>query len=251
MTEPHILVTNDDGVDAAGLLALAEAMRAFGAVDVVAPATNQSACGHKKTLFQDIAVREVRLANGMDALAVGGSPADCISLAAMGLRPFPPRLIVSGINRGENMAQDLTYSGTVTAALEGALQAVPAVAFSLAARDAENVADYAIAARVAQVVVRYVLARRLPPLTILNVNIPAGTPKGIRVTRQGVRIYLDALVRNGETVRIEGEPPTGILDEVGTDLWAIAQGYVSVTPIHLDMTAHRFIADVAGWDLVL
>lgn len=252
MTDQHrILVTNDDGVFAAGLQALAQAMQVFGVVDIAAPATNQSASGHKKTLFHEIPVQEVLLANGMPALSVGGSPADCIAVSAMGLRPFPPRLIVSGINRGENMAQDLTYSGTVTAALEGAIHAIPAIAFSLAKRDAGSVEDYAIACDVAQVVVRHVLKYSLPPLTILNVNIPDCTPKGIRITRQGVRIFLDELVREGDVVRIVGEPPTGILDEVGTDLWAIENGYVSVTPVHLDMTAHRLIPDVTGWDMTL
>lgn len=244
-----ILVTNDDGVQAPGLLALAEAMSAIGTVQIAAPARNQSASGHKKTLFTDIQVTETQLINGMKALAIDGSPADCIALSAMGLRPWPPRLVVSGINRGENMGQDVTYSGTVTAALEAVIHGVPALAVSLSNPDAHAVEDYAEAARVAAIVVREMLDHDLPPLTILNLNVPRGKAKGLRLTRQGVRIYRDEMEVDGDRVRIVGEPPTGVVDEAGTDIWAVYNGYASVTPIHLDMTAHRFLADLAAWDI--
>jgi 5'-nucleotidase len=251
----YILVTNDDGVQAPGILALAKGMRTFGHVEIAAPARNQSASGHKKTLFTDIEVNEMALDTGdgdtIPALAVDGSPADCIALSAMGLREWAPRLVVSGINRGENMGQDLTYSGTVSAALEAVIHGVPAVAFSLANHDANDESDYNEAVRVAQTIVRYVLEKTLPPFTILSVNIPQGAVKGVRLTRQGVRIYRDEVERHGNTVRIVGEPPTGITDEAGTDLWAVHQGYASITPVHLDMTAHRFIADLAAWDMRL
>lgn len=245
----YILVTNDDGIHAPGILALAEAMQAIGEVQVAAPSINQSASGHKKTLFNDIPIKETTIGNDIPALSVGGSPADCIALAAMGLRKWPPDIVVSGINRGENMSQDITYSGTVTAALEAAIQGIPAVAVSLANREANDVEDYHEAAQIAQTVVKHVLVKKLPPLTILNLNVPSGKIKGLRLTRQGVRIYRDELAREGENVRIVGEPPTGILDEAGTDLWAVANGYASLTPIHLDMTAHRFLADLAAWDV--
>jgi len=244
-----ILVTNDDGVHAPGLLALANAMQQLGTVQVVAPATNQSASGHKKTLFADIEIAETEIANGFDALAVHGSPADCIALSAMGLRPWPPSIVVSGINRGENMSQDITYSGTVTAALEATIHAVPALAVSLSNREANDPEDYAEAARIATIVARHLLKNHLPPLTILNLNIPQGAVKGIRLTRQGVRIYRDEIEQDGSKIRIVGEPPTGKLDEAGTDLWAVNQGYASLTPIHLDMTAHQFMANLAAWDI--
>ncbi|GAB5493734.1 MAG: 5'/3'-nucleotidase SurE [Phototrophicaceae bacterium] len=245
-----ILVTNDDGVFAPGIQALAEVMQQFGTVNIAAPARNQSASGHKKTLFTDVEIEEVTLANGMSALAIDGSPADCIALSSMGLRDFPPRLVVSGINRGENMGQDITYSGTVTAALEAAIHSVPALAVSLSNSNANTVEDYAEAAKVAVHVVTKMLqdTKGLPPFTILNLNVPAGEVKGIRVTRQGVRIYRDEMERDGNKVRIVGEPPTGVLDEVGTDIWAVHNGYASLTPIHLDMTAYRFIADLNAWD---
>jgi 5'-nucleotidase len=246
-----ILVTNDDGVQAPGLLALAEAMQELGDVHIAAPARNQSASGHKKTLFTDIEIDRVHLANGMPALSVDGSPADCIALSAMGLRTWPPRLVVSGINRGENLSQDVTYSGTVTAALEAVIHGVPALAVSLSNQQADDPADYAQAARIAQRVVRHMLRKSLPPLTILNLNVPDGEVKGLRLTRQGIRIYRDEMERDGNTVRIVGEPPTGHTDEAGTDIWAVHEGYASLTPIHLDMTAHQFMADLAAWDIDL
>ncbi len=246
----RIIVTNDDGVQAPGILALATAMRQLGSVEVIAPSVNQSASGHKKTLFQDIPTNDVLLADKTAAIAVGGSPADCIAIAALGLVEWPPRVVVSGINRGANMGQDVTYSGTVTAALEAAIQGVPAVAVSLAQRDADKVEDYAEAARIAVMVVRKVLEKGLPPLTILNLNIPPSTPvKGLRLTRQGVRIYADELARAENIYRIVGPEPGGNYEEEGTDLWAINKGYASLTPIHLDLTAHRFLADLAAWDI--
>ncbi|MBZ0279916.1 MAG: 5'/3'-nucleotidase SurE [Anaerolineae bacterium] len=249
---PDILVTNDDGVQASGVLALATAMRVFGTVQVIAPSRNQSASGHKKTLFTDIPIAETQLADGTPAIAVSGSPADCIALAALGLiTDWPPRIVVSGINRGGNMGQDITYSGTVTAALEATIQGVPAVAVSLVNRDADKVEDYEAAAQIAVSVVRKVLEKKWPPLTVLNLNVPNGEVKGLRLTRQGVRIYADEMTRVENICQIVGPEPGGMTDEEGTDLWAIHNGYASLTPIHLDLTAHRFLADLAAWDITL
>lgn len=249
----YIVVTNDDGVQAPGILALAQAMRAIGEVQVCAPATNQSAVGHKKTLYSDIRFEQTTLADGTPAMAVYGSPADSIALASLNLIRWPPRLVVSGINRGPNTGQDITYSGTVTAALEATIQGIPAVAVSLNNRIADNVEDYAEAARVASIVVKNVIERGLPPFTILNINIPnVSKVKGLRLTRQGVSIYRDELIYVDEqSCRIGGQEPTGVLDEMGTDIWAVNEGYASVTPIHLDLTAHKLIADVAAWDMHL
>jgi 5'-nucleotidase len=248
----YILVTNDDGVLAPGIFALATAMRSIGEVQVIAPATNQSASGHKKTLYQDIPVSKATLADGTPALAVTGSPADGIALAALGLTQWPPRIVVSGINRGPNMGQDITYSGTVTAALESTIHGVPAVAVSLDQRDANTAADYEVAARIAVSVVRRILEKGLPPFTVLNLNVPRGdSVKGLRLTRQGVRIYNDEIEQAGEIYRIVGPEPTGVLDEEGTDLWAVHNGYASLSPIHLDLTAHRFLADLAAWNITL
>ena len=251
-----IIVTNDDGYDAPGILALAQAMRALGDAQVCAPAVNQSASGHKITLFQNIKVSTATVGDGIPALAVGGSPADCIALSLLGLVDASPDIVVSGINRGENMSQDLTYSGTVAAALEAAIHGIPAVAFSLARADADCLDHYAVAAQITIPIVTMVLERGLPPFTILNVNVPpvaqVADLRGIRLTRQGVRIYRDCLVEVEEGVlRVEGEPPTANTDELGTDVWAVHRDYVSVTPVHLDMTAHQFMANLEAWDLQL
>jgi 5'-nucleotidase len=248
----YILVTNDDGVQAPGIFALATALRQLGDVEVIAPANNQSASGHKKTLFQDIKFEETRLRDGSPAIAVGGSPADCIAVAALGLKQWPPRIVLSGINRGANMGQDITYSGTVTAALESTIQGVPAVAVSLANMTANEPEDYETAAKVAVDVVRRVLDKTLPPFTILNLNVPNGRGvKGLRLTRQGVRIYRDEIEVNDGFVRIVGPEPSGMFEEEGTDLWAVHNGYASLTPISLDLTAHHFIADIGAWDIQL
>jgi 5'-nucleotidase len=246
----YILVTNDDGVHAPGILALSQAMRQLGEVQVIAPAKNQSASGHKKTLFQDISFSKTVLDDGTPAIAVGGSPADCIAIAALGVAQWPPRIVVSGINRGANMGQDVTYSGTVTAALEATIQGVPAVAVSLAMRDADQVEHYQTAAALAVEVVKTALEKSIPPLTILNLNVPAiSRVNGLRLTRQGVRVYADELEIEGEVCRIVGPEPGGMTDEEGTDLWAIHNGYASLTPLHLDLTAYRFLADLAAWDI--
>ena len=251
-----IIVTNDDGYDAPGILALARSMRDLGRVQVCAPATNQSASGHKISLHQNIEYSRCAVGDGIPALVVNGSPADCIALALLGLVKEKPDIVVSGINRGENMAQDLTYSGTVTAALEAAINGIPAVAFSLARAEADCLEQYAVAAKIAIPIVEMALRKGLPPFTILNVNVPPVAQladlRGIRLTRQGVRIYRDRLVKVADgVVRIGGEPPTANTDELGTDVWAVHRDYVSVTPVHLDMTAHQFMADLAAWDLRL
>lgn len=251
----YLVVTNDDGVMAPGIQALAAAMRTLGRVEVIAPAVNQSATGHKRTVFTDILVQNVTLADGTTAWSANGAPADCIALAALGAVEWPPRIVVSGVNRGPNMGQDITYSGTVSAALEAVIQGIPAVAVSLAHYTANKVEDYAVAAQIAARVVARVLEKGLPPFTILNLNVPAGPDvKGLRLTRQGVSIYDDDVERDGDIFRVLWAQPEGLMgkiDEEGTDLWAVHNGYASLTPIHLDMTAHRFLADLAAWDIEL
>ncbi len=251
-----ILVTNDDGYDAPGIVALAEAMRALGDVRVSAPASNQSGSGHAITLFKDIPYKSCEVGSGIPALAVSGSPADCIAVAMLGLLDHKPDIVVSGINRGANMGQDLTYSGTVTAALEAAIHGLPAVAISLAAPRADRVEDYQVAAELAIQIASKVLEEGLPPMTILSVNVPGVACledlRGIRLTRQGLRIYRDELKHvDGAAVRVEGQPPAGNFDEIGTDIWAVHRDFVSVTPVHLDMTAHQFMATLEAWDLRL
>jgi 5'-nucleotidase len=250
----HILISNDDGILAPGLLALATAMREFGDVTVVGPEENQSANGHRKTLTKPLRINKTHLGDGTLAYSTDGSPADCVAVALLGFIKEPVDLVVSGINRGPNLAQDVTYSGTLAAAFEATLYHKPAVAFSL--NDFSMEADYSASAEIAKRIVRQVIAQgELPRLTLLSVNIPKlplNEIKGIQVTRQGTREYRDMLVERIDPQGrpyywIGGEIPAGDFNEIGTDISAIYNGYVSITPLHLDMTAHSFITPLSGW----
>lgn len=249
----HILVTNDDGVYAPGIYALQSALRRLPGVQItiMAPAENQSAVGHRKTLRDPMRIDQVTIRNGTTAWACSGSPADAIALALMGFIKDPVDLVVSGINHGPNLAQDITYSGTVTAAMEAVLYSVPAIAVSL---DSYTDATFEQAAKFAAELVPIVLEHGLPEMTLLNVNVPVEPAKGVKITRQGRRIYHDELVErvdpNGRPYYwIGGKRPTGDIEDVGTDVWALANGYISVTPIHLDLTAHDFEPELESWAL--
>jgi 5'-nucleotidase len=253
----HILVTNDDGVMAPGLLALAQAMQSFGQVSVVAPDHNWSISGHVKTLNRPLRVVEATLADGTPALASDGAPSDCVALAVLGLLPEPIDFVVSGINPVPNLGHDLTYSGTVTAAMEAAIWGLPAVAFSLDGPEGEHmsVIDYSPAARVAAEVVSLALKHGIASQTLLSVNIPYRPYEqlhGFQVTRQGLRIYRDALIKRTDPrgkpyYWIGGDAPTGVPEE-GTDIGALQAGLVSITPVQLDLTAHQLVADIAAWE---
>lgn len=252
----HILVTNDDGVNAPGLLALTQAMRALGQVTVLAPDRNWSASGHVKTLERPLRVKSTLLADGTAALATDGAPSDCVALAVLGLLPEPVDLVVSGINPGENVGHDLTYSGTVTAAMEGAISGKPAVAVSLNVPHAlAGPPDFGPAAAIAQKVVANVISHRLPEGVLLSVNVPYLPLEeilGVKITRQGLRIYRDELVvradpRGRPYYWIGGDAPDGKPEE-GTDIGALYAGYVSVTPIDLDLTAHHMLAPLLAWE---
>lgn len=250
----HILVTNDDGVDAPGLLALAQAMQQIGKVSVVAPDHNWSMCGHVKTIFKPLPIRQLSLADGTPALAVSGAPSDCVAIALMGMLAEKVDLVVSGINPYPNLGHDLTYSGTVTAAMEGVIHGVPAAAFSLDGPDHnfQGTVDYSTAAAAAGEVVRRILDNGLPEHTLLNVNVPYVTQKelrGYQITRLGKRIYLDRLMPSSPgqaEYQIGGDPPVGEVED-GTDFGALAASFVSITPVHLDMTAHHLIAPLQTW----
>ncbi len=242
----HILVTNDDGVQAPGLLALTQAMRkAADKVTVLAPDRNWSASGHVKTLHRPMRVEEVELADGSKAWASDGAPSDCVALALLGFVPEKIDLVVSGINPNSNIGHDMTYSGTVTAAMEAGISEIPGVAVSL--DHPENMSggmDYQYAAEAARRIVLWLAAQPdLPGDTILNVNVPYGPlseMKGFKLTRQGLRIYRDELVRRLDPrghpyYWIGGDVPSGV-EEPGTDYGALSAGYVSITPIQLDLT---------------
>lgn len=252
----HIVVTNDDGVFAPGLLALAKALMKLGKVSIVAPDHNWSASGHVKTLHRPLRVKEVVLEDGTPALASDGAPSDCIALAALGLLPDPIDFVVSGINPNANLGHDVTYSGTVTAAMEGAIWGIPSVAVSVDAPEHHHgPLDYAVSAEMGCRVVEKLIQNPISPDVLLNVNVPylpKDQLKGFAITRQGLRIYRDELVKREDPrgrpyYWIGGEVPTGIIED-GTDFGDLDAGYVSITPLQMDMTAHALIDGLREWN---
>ncbi|MCI0521071.1 MAG: 5'/3'-nucleotidase SurE [Chloroflexi bacterium] len=252
----HILVTNDDGVTAPGLLALAQEMRKLGKVSILAPDRNWSGGGHVKTLDRPLRIKEVTLQDGTLALASDGAPSDCVALALLGYLNEKVDFVVSGINPAANLGHDVTYSGTVTAAMEAVIWGFPAIAVSLDSRENHLVKlDYSPAAAIARQVVEAVALHHLPAGILLNVNVPyvlQDQIQGFRITRQGMRVYRDRLdrrtdPRGGPYYWIGGDAPTGI-PENGTDFGALAESYVSITPLQLDLTSHPALHVLSAWD---
>jgi 5'-nucleotidase len=249
-----ILVTNDDGVDSAGLAALARALKRVDDVCVVAPNRNWTAAGHTKTLDRPLRVAKILLpGTRLAAYSSDGSPSDCVALGMLGLLPERPRLVVSGINTGPNLGSDITYSGTVSAAMEAVVSGVPGIAVSLA--DYYQW-DFAYAAHFAAMLARRVLKEGIDRDVLLNVNVPPlrrGQIKGVQITSLGHREYRDELITRKDPFGrdyywIGGGPPGGA-GEPGTDLHAVAAGYVSITPIQIDLTHHKLMDKIAGWKL--
>lgn len=236
MSRPLILLTNDDGFDAPPLHALAEALEAIGEVHVYAPSQEQSAVGHGISLHRPLRVREVR----PRWFRVDGTPTDCVLLAVRKFLDAKPALVMSGINTGPNLGDDVTYSGTVAGAYEGMLLGIPAIAVSSADYDTKS---YDTAAHFGAHIARHVLKHGLPPNTVLNVNVPelpVDEIQGIAITRQGLRNYEDEIIerkdpRGSSYYWIGGMRPRHIVHP-GTDFEAIEQNKVSVTPLHRDLT---------------
>jgi len=237
-----VVLTNDDGVHAPGLAALERALAELGEVYVIAPEREQSACGHALTLHRPL--RPLRL--GERRFSVNGTPSDCVNLAVLGFLPETPVLIVSGINHGANLGDDVTYSGTVAAAMEGTILGVPSVAVSLV-----DGGDFEVAGRVARLVAMRVLVGGLPGNTLLNVNVPSQSPRGLRMTRLGHRVYKEKIVEQadprGRAHYWLGGGEARWDDLEGTDMGAVHDGYVSLTPLHLDLTNHRALAQLGDW----
>jgi 5'-nucleotidase len=237
---PLILVSNDDGVHSEGIVALADALRDLGEVVVVAPDRERSAVSHSLTLHRPLRVEEL----GSGRFAVNGTPTDCVNLAINGILPRRPTLVVSGINKGANLGDDVTYSGTVSAAMEATLLGVPAIAFSLLGSDGFR---FDVAARFAKRLTAWVVERGLPPDTLLNVNVPAPADdqpvRGFALTRMGRRRYGDAIVEKidprGKKYYWIGGEELAFVEEEGTDFHAVSQNLISVTPIHLDLTNYK------------
>ena len=246
-----ILATNDDGVYSPGLKILANALKHLGEVWVVAPDRERSAVSHSLTLHRPLLVEEV-----MDKVySVNGTPTDCVNVAVHGILPERPGLVVSGINKGGNLGDDVTYSGTVSAALEAAIMGIPAIAFSMAAREDflfQTGADYA--ARLAGQVIRDGLKRD----TLLNVNVPNMSPdeiKGVKITRQGRRVYGGSVLeridpRGKKYYWIGGDTDNWVNDPLA-DHEAVRAGYISVTPLTLDLTDHGYLDKIKGWEGLL
>ena len=251
----HILVTNDDGIHALGLLALTQAMQSLGDVTVLAPNKNCSASGHSKTLGRPLRVDETTLTDGTPALSTDGAPSDCVALAMLGLID-PVNLVVTGINPHANIGDDVTYSGTVTSAMEAIIGGVPGLAFSLETDRNLKEHDYAPAGEIARRVAKKVIEEGLQKDILLSTNIPylpLDEIKGFKITKLGERIYLDELVSRVDPFGrpyhwIGGEHPTGKMIS-DTDFGAINEGYVSITPLQLDMTARDERARLEKWEL--
>ena len=254
-SRPRILVTNDDGVESRGLLALKQALDPIGDVTVVAPDTNQSAVGHQKTLMRPLRVRERTLTDGSIAYSVDGSPTDAVSLAFLGYFGYGFDLVASGINYGANLGDDITYSGTVSAAMEAVINSCPAFAIS---QEYYEHPDFALAGRAAATVARNILEHGLSPGELINVNVPAVPLEefdGVEITRLGKRVYQDELVQRVDPRGIPyfwigGPPPSGLAVE-GTDFHAITNRRIAVTPIHLDLTGRRLLKRLRTWDWTL
>lgn len=239
-----ILVSNDDGIRAAGIRALEAALAPLGEVWVVAPDREQSAASHSLSLYRPLRVETVDERH----YAIDGTPTDAVNLAINGIMKQKPDLVVSGINHGGNLGDDITYSGTVSAAMEGTLLGVPSIAISLVSHDTP---DFSAAAAFAARLARTVAERGMPRDTLLNVNVP-GVPaaelRGYRITRQGKRRYGDAIVEHldprGRKYFWIGGEDLGFIPAEGTDCTEVAGGYISITPLHLDLTNYASIAAV-------
>jgi len=261
----NILVTNDDGIDAAGLLALKQALEPLGNVMVLAPERNQSAVSHKKTLHKPLRIHPVTLADGSVGHSLSGTPTDCAAVGMRGALGATPDIVVSGINDGHNIGIDVTYSGTVGGAMEGAIFGAPAIAVStvfatqtsLETTGVEIDQVLAMTGEFVATLTDQVLTRGLPPEMLLNVNVPA-VPRqdlrGVKITRMGGRQYGGVLQKQQDPIGRDiywsggGTPPVDTPTE-DNDVGALQDGFISVTPISLDMTHYAFMTEIEEWNL--
>lgn len=248
---PKILVTNDDGIFAPGIYALWEAMHEIGEVTVVAPDSEKSAVGHAITITDPIRVQQIHRKNGFDGFAVKGTPADCVKIAGRSLMQAPPDIVVSGINSGANVGNNIIYSGTVSAATEGTMLGIPSVAISL---NSIKGGSLSASQKVAVNVVKKVLEKGLPKGVLLNVNvpnIPLDSIKGYRMTKQGKLVFKDRFEKREDPrgkfyYWMKGE----IINDTNpdTDGYAIQNDYISITPIHYQLTEESFLKTLKNWD---
>lgn len=246
MSNPLILVVNDDGVTAPGIKALVEAMTGLGDVVVVAPDSPQSGMGHAITLNKPLRLTQVHHFGDIPAYQCSGTPVDCVKLAVDKVLHRKPDLCVSGINHGSNSSINIIYSGTMSAAMEASLEGIPSVGFSLC--DYKHDADFTAAAYYARIVAQSILKDGLPEKTLLNVNIPKGKVeevKGLKISRQANAKWEEEFIQREDPI---GRPYYWLTGKfvnydsgTDTDEWALANGYVSVVPVQHDLTAHKAI----------
>jgi 5'-nucleotidase len=240
-----ILVTNDDGYHSEGLQQLAAVLAPLGRVVIVAPEVEMSAVSHQLTLHRPLRVRSV----SEDTYLVDGTPSDCVYMGSVKILPKKPDMVVSGINRGGNLGDDVTYSGTVAAALEGTILNIPSFAISQLPEDGfdfhhSSTLAHALACRISE--------QGLPAGVFLNVNVPAGRPGGIEVTRQGRRCYEQSVEERvdprGRRYFWIGGNEDNLSEQPGTDLDALSRGMITITPLQLDLTSRQGMEAVAGWE---
>jgi len=248
---PKILVTNDDGIHSDGIVALAKSLGTIGDVTTVAPAHEMSAASHSLTLSRPLRIDRIDHTH----YSVDGTPTDCVTLAMnIIMADSPPDIVVSGINKGGNLGDDVTYSGTVAGALEASIYGLPGLAISLVQR---TDFDFGPAAEFAAELARRVISDGLPPGTLLNVNVPPGPIRGVRVTRQGNKIVRPTIIEGTDPRQRKyywiGEESVTWNDEEGTDYHALRRGFVSMTPLRNDLTDFKALTDIEArdWGLVM
>ncbi|MDP7565180.1 MAG: 5'/3'-nucleotidase SurE [Candidatus Marinimicrobia bacterium] len=253
MNNPNILITNDDGIHASGIYALWEAMSQIGRVTVVAPNTEKSAVGHAITISDPIRIQEITRHGGFEGYSVNGTPADCVKVAFYSIMDDKPDLIVSGINMGANIGTNILYSGTVSAANLGTMKGIPSIAYSL---DTIRNGDFTASKPITQKVAKKVLENGMPKGTLLNVNIPncdKNDIQGFRVTKQGTEFWEDLLESRDDPRGRKYLWMTGKSlnedDTLDLDGFAIANNFVSLTPIHYKLTNESFLPELDTWDL--
>ncbi len=246
----RILITNDDGIHSEGIRALEDALKPIGEIYVVAPESEMSGASHSLTLARPLRIRRIDDRHW----TVDGTPTDCVTFAINRILPPDelPHICASGINHGANLGDDATYSGTVAGAMEATILGIPGIAFSLVANRSH---DFTEAAKVAHTIMRKAVGEGLPTGTLLNVNVPKGTPKGIHITKQGLKdarpIISEHTDPRGKFYYWIGEERGGFHAEGGTDFEAVDQGYVSVTPMRSDLTDYKAIETLQDWGKVI
>jgi len=246
----RILISNDDGINAKGINQLRKSLEEYAEMEifVVAPDRERSATGHKITMHRPLRVKE-QFYPGANSKgwAVDGTPSDCVKLGLEALLPVSPDLVISGINLGPNLGTDVLYSGTVSAAIEGIINDIPSIAISLASYHYQ---DFTYSCDFIKKLVTS-LGKKLKRNTLLNINVPPGKPRGIKVTRLGNRRYVNVFYkrtdpRGGTYFWMAGEPLDVDGDDPDTDVWAVKEGFISITPVHYDLTNYQIMGEVKG-----